>query len=162
MMPIGYYYIKSIARLEILLKVLLFTLGLHILNIIIVNIFQLGTSDYLDETFYFGAGRVNITKNILILVFMLPVTMLFIRKYRRIVFILYIVAFLIAIVGIKRSVLISAAAGVVTYLAVKQKFSLLLRTAVITSVSLFINRGYVPGICRPFYVKIQPGRRGLN
>ena len=138
MMPIGYYYIKSIARLEILLKVLLFTLGLHILNIIIVNIFQLGTSDYLDETFYFGAGRVNITKNILILVFMLPVTMLFIRKYRRIVFILYIVAFLIAIVGIKRSVLISAAAGVVTYLAVKQKFSLLLRTAVITSVSLLL------------------------
>src|SRR5690606_7141708 len=70
MMPIGYYYINSIARLEVLLKILLFTLGLHILNIIIANIFALGTADYRDETFYFGAGRVNITKNILILVFM--------------------------------------------------------------------------------------------
>jgi hypothetical protein len=138
MLPIGYYYINSIARLEILLKVLLVTLGLHILNIVIANIFQLGTSDYLDETFYFGAGRVNITKNILILVFLLPVTMLFIKKYRRLVLILYIVAFLITIIGIKRSVLISAAAGVVTYLAVKQKFSLLLRTVVITGVFFLI------------------------
>lgn len=155
MMPIGYYYINSIARLEILLKVLLFTLGLHILNIIIANIFALGTSDYLDETFYFGAGRVNITKNILILVFMLPVTMLFIKKYRRAVLILYIVAFLITIVGIKRSVLISAGAGIVAYLAVKRRFSLLMRTIVITSVFILIMVVMFPGFVDLFRSRFE-------
>jgi len=155
MMPIGYYYINSIARLEILLKVLLFTLGLHILNIIIANIFALGTSDYLDETFYFGAGRVNITKNILVLVFMLPVTMLFIKKYRRAVLILYIVAFLITIVGIKRSVLISAGAGIVAYLAVKRRFSLLMRTIVITSVFILIMVVMFPGFVDLFRSRFE-------
>ena len=155
MMPIGYYYINSIARLEILLKVLLFTLGLHILNIIIANIFALGTSDYLDETFYFGAGRVNITKNILILVFMLPVTMLFIKKYRRAVLILYIVAFLITLVGIKRSVLISAGAGIVAYLAVKRRFSLLMRTIVITSVFILIMVVMFPGFVDLFRSRFE-------
>ena len=129
MLPIGYYYINSIRKLEILLRILFLTLVLHLLNIAIANIFQLGTSDYLDETFYFGAGRVNITKNILILVFLMPATMLFARKYRIAITVLYLVAFLITIVGIKRSVLISAAAGVVAYLAVKQRFALLLKTA---------------------------------
>ncbi len=138
MLPLGYYYINSIARLELLMKILLVTLGLHILNIVIANVFQLGTSDYLDETFYFGAGRVNITKNILILVFMMPVTMLFIRRYRKAVMAIYIIAFLITLVGIKRSVLISAAAGIVTYLAVKQRFTLLLRTVAAISVVLVV------------------------
>jgi len=138
MLPIGYYYINSIARLELLLKILLITLGLHILNIIIANFFRLGTSDYLDETFYFGAGRVNITKNILILVIMMPVTMLFIRRYRKAITAVYIIAFLITVIGIKRSVLISAAAGIVTYLAVKQRFTLLLRTVAAIAVLLIV------------------------
>ncbi len=155
MLPIGYYYINSIARLEVLMKVLLVTLGLHILNIIIANIFQLGTSDYLDETFYFGAGRVNITKNILILVFLLPVTMLFIKKYRKLVLVIYILAFLITIVGIKRSVLISAAAGVVTYLAVKQRFSLLLRTVIITSVFFLIMMFVFPSFVDLFRSRFE-------
>ncbi len=138
MLPLGYYYISSIARLEMLMRIFLVTLGLHLINILIANIFQLGTSDYLDETFYFGAGRVNITKNILILVFMMPVTLLFIRKYRKAATVIYIIAFLVTLIGIKRSVLISAAAGVITYLAVKQRFTLLLRTVVVISVLFLV------------------------
>ncbi len=131
MLPIGYYYINSIRKLEILLRILFVTLVLHLINIVIANIFQLGTSDYLDETFYFGAGRVNITKNILILVLLMPATMLFVRKYRKAVTLVYLASFLVTMVGIKRSVLLSAAAGVITYLAVKQRFTLLIRTAVV-------------------------------
>jgi len=137
MLPIGYYYINSIRKLEILLRVLFITLILHLLNIAIANIFQLGTSDYLDETFYFGAGRVNITKNILVLVFLMPATMLFVKKYRKAVMVFYLVALLITMVGIKRSVLISAVAGVVTYLAVKQRFALLVRTTIVAT-ALFL------------------------
>jgi hypothetical protein len=144
MLPIGYYYVNSIPRLELLLRTLLLTLGLHVLNVLIANIFKLGTSDYLAETFYFGAGRVNITKNILILVFMMPATMLFIKRYRGVVFALYITAFLITLLGIKRSVLISAAAGIVTYLAVKRRFMLLLRTLVISFIMFFIILIFFP------------------
>jgi len=138
MLPIGYYYVNTIEKFEMLIRVLFFTLVLHLINVAIANLFQLGTSDYLDNTFYFGAGRVNITKNILILVFMLPVTMLFMKRYRKTVLVFFMIAFLIALIGIKRSVLISAAAGVVTYLLVKQRISLLIRTAIIISVLLLI------------------------
>lgn len=155
MLPLGYYYINSIARLELLMKILLVTLGLHILNILIANVFQLGTSDYLDETFYFGAGRVNITKNILILVFMMPVTMLFLRRYRKAVMAIYIIAFLITLIGIKRSVLISAAAGIVTYLAVKQRFTLLLRTVAAISVLLVVIMFVFPDLTDLFTSRFE-------
>ena len=155
MLPIGYYYINSIRKLEILLRILFLTLVLHLLNIAIANIFQLGTSDYLDETFYFGAGRVNITKNILILVFLMPATMLFARKYRIAITVLYLVAFLITIVGIKRSVLISAAAGVVAYLAVKQRFALLLKTAVAAVGLYFILVLVFPGFTDLFKSRFE-------
>jgi len=133
MLPLGYYYINTVERLRLLVKVLFFTLVLHLLNIAVANIFDLGTSDYLDQTFYFGAGRVNITKNILVLVFMLPVTMLFVKRYRKTVLAIYLVGFLIAIMGIKRSVLISAVVGAITYLLAKQRVTLLIRAALVTA-----------------------------
>jgi len=133
MLPIGYYYINTVERLRLLVKVLFFTLILHLVNIAVANIFDLGTSDYLDQTFYFGAGRVNITKNILVLVFMFPVTMLFVKKYRKTVLAIYIIGFLIALMGIKRSVLISAVVGAITYLLAKQRVTLLIRAALVTA-----------------------------
>lgn len=133
MLPVGYYYINSIERFRWLVKILFVTLLLHLVNIAVANIFDLGTSDYLDQTFYFGAGRVNITKNILVLVFMLPVTMLFAKKYRKAVLTVYIIGFMIAIIGIKRSVLISAVVGVITYLLAKQRVTLLFRSVLIVA-----------------------------
>lgn len=155
MLPVGYYYINSIRKLEILLQVLFVTLLLHLLNIAIANIFQLGTSDYLDETFYFGAGRVNITKNILVLVFMMPATLLFVRKYRKVVIVFYLVALLITMVGIKRSVLISAVAGVVTYLAVKQRFTLLIRTTLVSGALFLIIILIFPGFTDLFRSRFE-------
>jgi hypothetical protein len=155
MLPVGYYYINSIRKLEILLQVLFVTLLLHLLNIAIANIFQLGTSDYLDETFYFGAGRVNITKNILVLVFMMPATLLFVRKYRKVVIVFYLMALLITMVGIKRSVLISAVAGVVTYLAVKQRFTLLIRTTLVSAALFLIIILIFPGFTDLFRSRFE-------
>ena len=133
MLPIGYYFINSIERFKMLVQILFITLVLHLVNIATANIFILGTSDYLDQTFYFGAGRVNITKNILVLVFMLPVTLLFIKRYRKVVLAIYIIGFLIAIIGIKRSVLISSVAGVITYLLAKRRVTLMVRTALVVA-----------------------------
>jgi hypothetical protein len=155
MLPVGYYYINSIRKLEILLQVLFVTLLLHLLNIAIANIFQLGTSDYLDETFYFGAGRVNITKNILVLVFLMPASLLFVRKYRKVVIVFYLVALLITMVGIKRSVLISAVAGVVTYLAVKQRFTLLIRTTLVSAALFLIIILIFPGFTDLFRSRFE-------
>jgi hypothetical protein len=59
--------------------------------------------------------------------------MLFIKKYRKTVLAIYIIGFLIAIMGIKRSVLISAVVGAITYLLAKQRVTLLIRTVLITA-----------------------------
>lgn len=126
-LPVGYYYINSIKKLNILLKILIITLALHMVNILIANIFTLGSSDYLDETFYFGAGRVNVTKSILILVFMLPLVLMFVRKYRSLVIVLYAIAFFVTLIGIKRSVMISAVVGIGVYLLAVRKGTILFK-----------------------------------
>ncbi len=62
---------------------------------------------------------------------MFPVTMLFVKKYRKTVLAIYLIGFLVAIMGIKRSVLISAVAGIITYLLAKQRVTLLIRATLI-------------------------------
>jgi hypothetical protein len=138
MFPIGYYYIDSVGKFKGLVTVLFFTLLLHLTNLAIANIFKLGTSDYLDESFYFGAGRVNITKNILILVFMVPVTLLFTNKHKLKVIFVFLIAFVVTIIGIKRSVLVSGAVGFIIYLVIKQKISQLFKIVIASALLIFL------------------------
>lgn len=154
-LPVGYYYINSIKKLNILLKILIITLALHMVNILIANIFTLGSSDYLDETFYFGAGRVNVTKSILILIFMLPLVLMFVRKYRSLVIVLYTIAFFVTLIGIKRSVMISAGVGIVTYLLAMRRGTLLFKSVMAIMITAFVVLLIFPNVVSLFKSRFE-------
>ncbi len=138
MFPVGFYYINDYQRFKTLLVVLLIALCLHIVNIFISNIFNLGSSDYLDESFYFGSGRVNITKSIMMLVLMAPVTFLLNKKARWYLIVIYITGFVISMIGIKRSVLLSGISSLVIYALLEEGKSNLIRALIGFGLGLLI------------------------
>ncbi len=116
MFPVGYYYFNTIDKFKQLIKIFIITLIIYITNIIISNMFNLGTSDYASDTFYFGSGSVNITKEIFVLVLFAPLSLLLFPNYRKVLYLLYTIGLIISIIGIKRSVLLSVAASAIVYM----------------------------------------------
>lgn len=116
MYPVGFYYINSKEKLLKLNRVYLFVLIFFILDITFANIFQYGTSDYLEDSVYFGSARVNITKAMIILIIVSPIAFILEeKKYLKWVAIVIVIGLLITVVGIKRSVLLSTIASAAIY-----------------------------------------------
>lgn len=117
MFPLSYYFINSYERFQTLTKYYFIALLLFLINLLIANIFKLGTSDYLEDSFYFGAGRVNMTKSMIILLFanmnMIPMLT---RKQKPYFISILIIGAFITLLGIKRSVLISFGVGAILFL----------------------------------------------
>jgi hypothetical protein len=144
MFPIGYYYINNEERFKTLISILLIALVLQILNIIISNIFELGTSDYLEDSFYFGPARVNITKSIIALVFLVPLALYYFRTNRTIIAIIYLIGFIVAMIGIKRAVLLSGLGGLVVYLILKKQKSNIIKGGLGVGIFLLISLTIFP------------------
>lgn len=116
MFPIGYYYFNSFDKFKSLVKILIISLIIYLIFIGISNFFNLGKYDYAAGTFYFGSGSVNITKDIFILVLLAPISLMIFPERKRLLSFLYLIGFMVAIIGIKRSVLISGVLSIVVYL----------------------------------------------
>lgn len=117
MFPIGYYYINTIQKFHSLMKFMIWVLGIYVISLLISNIFKLGTSDYLADTIYFGAGRVNITKGIVFLLIMFP---LMLKNEppgskRTILFSVFLAGLIFVFLGVKRSALLGLLLGYLVY-----------------------------------------------
>ena len=112
MFPIGYYFINTHEKLIQLSYSYAISLGLFIFVLLISNFFNIGTSDYLENSVYFGSGRVNITKPMLILILTGPLALSTFKGKGKYLFILFLfMALFLALIGIKRSVLLSTIAS---------------------------------------------------
>jgi MFS family permease len=116
MFPLGYYYFNTFDKFKSLVKILIISLIIYLIFILISNFFNLGKYDYAAGTFYFGSGSVNITKDIFILVLVAPISLLIFPERRKLLLIFYFIGFVVAIIGIKRSVLISGVLSIFVYL----------------------------------------------
>jgi len=139
MFPIGYYYFNNFYMLKKLLIISIVSLIIFISNIFISNVFKLGTSDYLDESFYFGSGKVNITKTMIILVFTYPLSAFFFKntKFSKYNNIIYLSGLLVALIGIKRSVLVSFILGIIYYALLKKGKTNLIKIILISTIIIF-------------------------
>jgi hypothetical protein len=72
MYPIGYRYINSLLDLKLLLKGLFFSLLILNVDFLISNLFDLGVSDYLEDSVLFGIAGVNITKSMVPIILTFP------------------------------------------------------------------------------------------
>jgi hypothetical protein len=167
MFPLGYYFVRTIRAFKRLMLSFAVTLALLLLNILISNVFELGTSDYLDDSFYFGAGRVNITTSMLILVLVAPVTLPFFKGLnKKILIVLFIAGLLVALIGIKRSVLLTAVFAPIVYGLFtrykKKLISSLLILASLLTLSVFIFPGYYSVFAERYSARKETGSLELT
>jgi hypothetical protein len=147
MFPVAEYYFKDQQDLLKLNRNIIITLFLFVVNIIISNIFNIGTSDYLDETVYFGASRVNIAKPVAILMLTTPLFFLYFNfKSSFLKYFSIIVVFgslLIIVLAVKRSALLAIILGFFIYLILspynfkKVKFAIIIGIIALITSSLF-------------------------
>lgn len=117
MFPIGYYYINTVDRFYSFIKSMIWVLGIYVISLLISNIFKLGTSDYLADTIYFGAGRVNITKGIVFALMMFPLMLKneLSGTNRTILFSIFLGGLIFVFLGVKRSALLGLTLGYLAY-----------------------------------------------
>lgn len=154
MLPVGYYYFNSIERYKQLHIAFAISLFLFVANMLIANIFKLGTSDYLEESIYFGAGRVNITKAMSVLILISPVSLLLFKKgiWRNIYIILVVTSIVIVLIGIKRSAIISLVVGLTVYFLFSPQKVKAIRLGILLSLFLFMASFY---FLDTFYARLE-------
>mgnify|MGYP002619770218 CR=1 FL=1 len=144
MFPAGYYAINNLNRLRKFYLSLMGVLFILITSIVVSNIFGLGTSDYLDESFYFGEYGVNITKNMVVLIMLVPVFFIIVqeKKWRYLGFVLFILVMIFIIVGVKRSALLALASGIIIYLLLSPRKLRSFKIVVISTLFLILISPY--------------------
>ncbi len=116
MFPIGYIFINQIEKLVHLTKVYYFTLVLIFVNILIANIFKLGGSTYLEDSFYFGSAKVNITKYIVQIILVFPILLHFSKtRIHRFYYYLFFIGVLVILIGLKRTAIGALFIGLFIY-----------------------------------------------
>jgi len=141
MLPIGYYYIHSVERLYQLSQVLLWVLAFITGSVLVSNMFGIGSSDYLEDSFYFGGGRVNITKTMVILLCSAPIY-LYLEKAahkRNIAIVIYVTSLAVCLIGIKRSVLLAIIVGIALFIVFGPTLKKSAKYAVIGSLLALIS-----------------------
>jgi len=155
MFPIGYFYINNVEKFRQLILIFLIALVLQIINIIIVNFFKLGTSDYLKDSFYFGSARVNITKSILVLVFIAPIAFNIFRNRINYLVIIYLAGFIVSMIGIKRAVLLSGLGGLIIYVFLKKQKANLIKAGLGIGMVMLVGLTIFPRYLDVFLSRYQ-------
>jgi MFS family permease len=161
MFPIGYYYFNSFERFYKLMKVMVWTLGIYVAMLVISNAFGLGSSDYLEDSVYFGAGRVNSTKAMMILTLIYPLVYRFepSMRNRRIYLLILIGGLIFIFLGIKRSALLGLFVGYAIYFLLTPYRTRLIKTLLGLSLILIISSPlYFDLVMERFEVRQEAGR----
>lgn len=119
MLPVGYYYIKDFSKLRSLTKSVIISIGLVLFFILIANIFKLGSTGYArDSSFYYGAGHINITKDLAVMVVCSTIVFQYKEKlkYPKVFGFLLVAAIVIIGITLKRTAVATVAAGIIFYI----------------------------------------------
>jgi hypothetical protein len=144
MFPIGYYYVNTYTRLKAFWMTLLWVLVLFVISIAFFNLFKIGSSDYLEGSFYFGEFGVNITKNMVVLLMTAPVFFLIVEKkiWRFTAIFLFSAALIITILGVKRSALLAIIGGILSYAIFSPRKGRTFKLGLIALLILFLASPY--------------------
>ncbi len=141
MYPIGYYYFNTLERFQSLIVSLMWSLGIFVIFLIISNIFSLGSSDYLEESTYFGAGRVTITKILMVLVLISPLVFRFkfSKNFVKLNVVLILFAVIFVVLGVKRSALLGLSLGYFIYFIIAPQKTKISKGIFIIGMILFLT-----------------------
>lgn len=165
MFPVGYYYFRTLDRFRDLLKSMMWVLIIFVLSLLISNIFLLGSSDYLEESVYFGSGRVNITKPMMILVLISPLALRLEQNpiVRRVYILTIVIAVIFVLIGVKRSAVLGLFLGYFIYYLLAPQKNRVTKRLFIFGLLLFLTAPlYYNTLVQRFEVRQESGRFDLS
>lgn len=141
---VAYMGIKTKTQFALFNRVIIFVLAVQIVYVLLSNIFQFGSSDYLDESFYFGETGVNITKEMVVAIFSAPLFYSLERSkgWRMVATVLFVSALIIVLIGLKRAALLSVGAGMLIYFLLSPQKARAIRIILFASIFLVIISPY--------------------
>jgi hypothetical protein len=153
MYPVGYYFCLNESILQKINTSYLLLALIVCINIVLANIFGFGSSDYLEESFYFGATDVNITKQLSIVLLSSPVILMVnnSRRERLFAIIILITSLVFSILGLKRGVILALLSGFMIYSILGTYKGMILRNLMIIFFILFVTFPLYQPVLLPRY-----------
>jgi hypothetical protein len=110
---IGYTMVNNKKKLDKLFKIYTFVLGAYCVNFIVANLFGLGTSAYLEDSFYTGGTRVGIANEMgaLILILLAHSLTANSKKWRIISVVIIVLSAIFILLMLRRGAYITLGAG---------------------------------------------------
>jgi hypothetical protein len=165
MFPIGFYYFRNKDQFRSLIKILMRMLGIYVFFLLISNIFFLGSSDYLDESAYFGASRVNVTKAMMILVMLSPLSFRFEtnKAMRRLNIFIIVVGIIFILLGVKRSAVLGLFLGYFIYFMLAPQKTKLTKGIFLVGMILFLTSSlYYDTLIQRIEARREAGRFDIS
>ncbi|MHC1703465.1 MAG: hypothetical protein AB9846_06110 [Tenuifilaceae bacterium] len=147
--PLGVYFFRTPVQLNKLSQVVILASIPIVINIIIAQIFKIGKSAYLEESFYYGGANIGITNMLTIILLFIPIYFITTKNKSRIGKVLIIILVLLSLFSIvmimKRAAIIGLGIGFSVYLLFsKQKIKQLRLLALVTLIGF---------LSMPFYIE---------
>jgi len=160
---VGYYYIKNINDYQGLLKSYLWALLIMDISIVVANIFQIGSSDYLEASaIYYGPARVDITMQMSVILLALSPYFLFVKttaKQKLFITILLLASFIFILLGIKRTAIASLVIGYFIYLYIfPTKIKQIGKYIGVLVVLLLASPLYIDILYQRYLARLEAGR----
>ncbi len=138
MFSVGYFYIRKFEDLVILNRIFVICLVIICMYLLYANIFKFGTSDYLEDSLYFGDVNVAITKTMAALLVTAPVILLLEKSRKGYLILLFLISLLFILMGLKRSALLSIVCALVIYILLAPEKLRIVKAGVILVVLLIL------------------------
>jgi hypothetical protein len=165
MFPVSYYYFRTRDQFSRLLQIMMWVLGFYVFIILISNIFGISTSSYLEDSISFGSGRVNITKTMLILVLMSPLSFRFENNkiIRKLNIFIIVVAVIFILLGVKRSAVLGLFVGYFVYFILAPQKTKVTKGLFVVGMILFLTSPlYYNTLLQRIEARQEAGRLDLS
>jgi len=141
MLPIGFYYIKTLDDLKKLTRNYFISIIIIIIMFGFSNYYSVGKESYKDSTVLFGESGVNITKSLALLLMTIPLFLYNNKSKRLLYFVLFvtITSLIVVTLGLKRTAIISLAVGYLIYFIFKENKSKSTQYAILIFIILIVS-----------------------
>ena len=138
------YFIDTKYKFLILLRICIIVLTILEINFLLSNVLGIGVATYRDASVVFGEAGVNITKDMVIFIVLIPFYMNY-EKYkplRTLSIILLVAGIIIVILGMKRSAILAISVGFLLYALMTPYKSRIIRTIPFIAVFVLLSGPY--------------------
>ncbi len=143
-LPLALYFVNTQYKFLLLIRICIMVLTILEMNFLLSNVLGIGVATYRDASVVFGEAGVNITKDMVIFIVLIPFYMKY-EKYkplRTLSIILLVAGIIIVILGMKRSAILSISVGFLLYTIMTPYKSRIIRIIPILAAFVLLSGPY--------------------